>query len=244
MPGLVKLSICYNQDSADKTQDMNECSSFCVGSCGTGNLSLNPVHPSFKLNGEPGAIVYDYPEGFNLTNATEASSASAGSSSQAAASSSSAGPSSSTSTSYLSTRPTPGIRNINHPPYVINHVQGGAALAVHAVSPNATHQNGVQEYDVHNLYGHVILQSTYAALLATIPDKRPFVIGRSTMPGSGTYSGHWGGDNGSKFYYMYFGIPQALSFSLFGIPMFGVDTCGFNGNSDMELCSRWMQLSA
>lgn len=58
------------------------------------------------------------------------------------------------------------------------------------------------------------------------------------------YAGHWGGDNYSQWRYMFFSIPQALSFSIFGIPMFGVDTCGFAGQSDSELCSRWMQLSA
>jgi alpha-glucosidase len=115
---------------------------------------------------------------------------------------------------------------------------------VHAVSPNATHHGGTREYDFHNLNGHLILNATYAALLSIFPSKRPFIIGRSTFAGSGRVAGHWGGDNASKWAYMFFSIPQALSFSLFGIPMFGVDTCGFNGNADMELCARWMQLSA
>ena len=73
-------------------------------------------------------------------------------------------------------------------------------------------------------YRHQILNATYQGLLSVFPGKRPFIIGRSTFAGSGKWAGHWGGDNASKWYYMYFSIPQALSFSLFGIPMFGVDT--------------------
>lgn len=203
---------------------MTEVSSFCVGSCGTGNVTLNPVHPPFALPGEVGNVIYGYPEGFNITNATEAASASSASSRQAAATSTTS--ESSTSTSYLRTTPTPGERNVNHPPYVIDHVQGD--LAVHAVSPNATHSNGVEEYDVHNIFGHQIINATYHGLLEVFPGKRPFIIGRSTFAGSGKYAGHWGGDNMSRWSFLYFSIPQALSFSLFGIPMFGVDTCGFS----------------
>ncbi|KAJ9652066.1 hypothetical protein H2198_008690 [Neophaeococcomyces mojaviensis] len=221
--------------------DMSEVSSFCTGSCGSYNLTLNPVHPWFQLPGEPGNKIYDYPEGFNITNATEAASASAASSTQAAAASMTAA-STVSPTSYLRTTPTLGIRDVNHPPYALNHIFGD--LAEHTISPNATHHSGVQEYDVHNLFGHQILQNTYAAISKINPGFRPFIIGRSTFVGSGNYSGHWGGDNASKFYYMYFSIPQALSMSLFGIPMFGVDTCGFSGNTDEELCNRWMQLSA
>ena len=223
--------------------DMSEVSSFCVGSCGSGNLSLNPAHPPFGLPGEPGNVIYTYPEGFNLTNATEAASASSAAASQSSSvASASPTPTATTAPDYLRTVPTPGVRNVNHPPYVINNIQGD--LAVHAVSPNATHHNGIEEYDIHNLFGHQILNATYNALLDVFPGKRPFIIGRSTFVGTGQWAGHWGGDNTALFEYMYFSIPQALSFSLFGIPMFGVDTCGFNGNSDEELCNRWMQLSA
>ncbi|KAI1850918.1 hypothetical protein JX265_007243 [Neoarthrinium moseri] len=215
--------------------DMSEVSSFCVGSCGSANLTLNPAHPPFLLPGEPGNEVTTYPEGFNITNATDITTSTTSTSTAAATSTS-------TSTSYFRTTPTPGVRNINWPPYTINNFNGD--LAVHAVSPNATHHGGTLEYDFHNVYGHQILNATYHALLEVFPDKRPFIIGRSQFAGSSKWAGHWGGDNYSLWAFMFFSIPQALSFSLFGFPMFGVDTCGFAGNSDMELCARWMQLSA
>ncbi|OIW26130.1 glycoside hydrolase family 31 protein [Coniochaeta ligniaria NRRL 30616] len=250
-----ELALWYRNVSFDGIWiDMSEVSSFCVGPCGKHNLTLNPVHPDFSLPGEAGNLVLDFPEGFNLTNATEASSASYAASTQASpvptgttsssssVSTTSSSSTSTSSTSYLRTTPTPGVRNINYPPYAISNVQGD--LAVHAVSPNATHHGGTLEYDFHNLNGHLILNATYSALLKIFPGLRPFIIGRSTFAGSGRVAGHWGGDNASKWAYMFFSIPQALTFSLSGIPMFGVDTCGFNGNSDMELCARWMQLSA
>ena len=195
--------------------DMNEVSSFCVGSCGTGNLSLNPVHPPFLLPGEEGAKIFTYPEGFNLTNATEAAVASSLSASQASAGA--AATPATTMPYFVAPSVTPGVRNVNQPPYAINNVNGD--LAVHAVSPNATHADGVEEYDVHSLFGHQIINATYQALLEVFPGKRPMIIGRSTFAGSGKWGGHWGGDNTSLFAYMYFSISQALNFALFGIPM-------------------------
>ncbi|KZF21148.1 glycoside hydrolase family 31 protein [Xylona heveae TC161] len=219
--------------------DMSEVSSFCIGSCGSNNLTLNPVHPSFLLPGEPGNVDYNYPEGFNITNSTEAAAAASASSSQSA---SLATASPTTTQAYVRITATPGVRDVNYPPYTINNNNG--ELAVHAISPNATHIDGTQEYEIHSLWGYGILNATYNALLNVFPEKRPFIIGRSTFAGSGKWAGHWGGDNYSKWLYMVLSIPQALSFSLFGIPMFGVDTCGFAGNADEELCNRWMQLSA
>lgn len=112
--------------------DMSEVFSFCVGSCGSGNLTLNPVHPPFSLPGEPGNIIHRYPEGFNITNAIEFSSIQAASSSAAAAASSAAAAKmtsttnaasstsslapSTISTSYIRTKPTPGVRAIEYPP--------------------------------------------------------------------------------------------------------------------------------
>lgn len=140
--------------------DMSEVSSFCVGSCGTGRLSENPVHPPFGLAGEENAIIYSYPEGFDVTNATEYASASSASVRQASRTASSSlvtttGSLTSSSTSYLRTTPTPGIRNLDFPPYALNNVVG--ALPVHVMSPNAVHADGATDYSIHNLYGAEIL---------------------------------------------------------------------------------------
>ncbi|RFU25375.1 hypothetical protein B7463_g10963, partial [Scytalidium lignicola] len=236
-----ELSTWYQEIAFDGIWiDMNEASSFCSGSCGSYHEAWKPVPSHFET---PGAIIYRYPEGFELTNATEASSVSIASSIYAALSTSSASsPTSTTIFSYLRTTPTPGVRELINPPYAINNVQG--PLEAHAISPSATHHGGTVEYDYHNLFGHLILNATYQALLSIFPTKRPFIIGRSTFAGSGKWAGHWGGDNASLWAYLFFSIPQALSFSLAGIPMFGVDVCGFHGNTDEELCNRWMQLGA
>ena len=85
---------------------------------------MNPVHPGFSLPGEPGAVIYEYPEGFNLTNATEAASASAGAAAQSSAAAATAAPMATTKPTYLRTTPTPGVRDVNYPPYAINNVQG------------------------------------------------------------------------------------------------------------------------
>ncbi|MCO5590269.1 hypothetical protein L7F22_044238 [Adiantum nelumboides] len=103
---------------------------------------------------------------------------------------------------------------------------------------------GGKFYDVHNLDGTLLMMHTYDALRKIKPQERPFIVGRSTYPGAGKYVSHWLGDNYSKWQYLAKNIQGALQFQLFGIPTVGADTCGFNGNTDEDLCNRWMQLSS
>lgn len=99
-------------------------------------------------------------------------------------------------------------------------------------------------YDVHNVDGSMMMKHTYEALEKIKPDQRPFIVGRSTYPGVGGYASHWLGDNYSKWQYLALSIPAMLQFQLFGVPTVGSDTCGFAGNTDEDLCNRWMTTSA
>ncbi|XP_064624521.1 maltase-glucoamylase-like [Lineus longissimus] len=108
-----------------------------------------------------------------------------------------------------------------------------------------THGDGkYKHYDVHNLYGWSQSKPTLDALRAANPGKRGMVISRSTYPSSGTSAGHWLGDNVSQWRDLHESIVGMLEFNLFGIPYVGSDICGFWGESNAELCKRWMQLGA
>ena len=40
--------------------------------------------------------------------------------------------------------------------------------------------------------GHLETKATYESLLKVSPGKRPFIISRSSAPGTGAWAGHWG----------------------------------------------------
>ncbi|NXL87160.1 MGAL glucoamylase, partial [Alectura lathami] len=101
----------------------------------------------------------------------------------------------------------------------------------------------LRHYDVHNLYGWSQTQPTLDAV-RSITGERGMVVTRSTFPGSGRWSGHWLGDNTAAWDQMAKSIIGMMEFSLFGIPYTGADICGFFGDSEYELCARWMELGA
>ncbi|XP_071442397.1 lysosomal alpha-glucosidase-like isoform X2 [Hetaerina americana] len=130
--------------------------------------------------------------------------------------------------------------SLEHPPY-LPPVEG-SLLAYKTICMSARHFAG-SHYDVHNLHGftHAIVTSF---ALTELRGKRPFVISRSTFAGHGHYAGHWTGDEASTWTDMANTIPAILNFNIFGVPLVGADICGFNGNTTVELCSRWSQLGA
>jgi len=133
----------------------------------------------------------------------------------------------------------PGDEPVEKPIYV----PGGEDLQRHTLCASARHRAGL-EYDVHNLYSFYEAIATFKALEVARPNKRPFIISRSTAPGQGRYSGHWNGDVLSTWDYLRWSIPSLIEHTMYGFPMMGSDICGFSGNTTEELCARWSTLGA
>ncbi|XP_052029484.1 maltase-glucoamylase [Apodemus sylvaticus] len=131
--------------------------------------------------------------------------------------------------------------NWNYPPFTPKVLDGhlfSKTLCMDAV------QHWGKQYDVHNLYGYSMAIATAEAVKTVFPDKRSFILTRSTFAGSGKFAAHWLGDNTATWKDLQWSIPGMLEFNLFGIPMVGADICGFSLDTNEELCRRWMQLGA
>lgn len=112
---------------------------------------------------------------------------------------------------------------------------------------NATYQ----QYNTHNLYGHQQSKATFNFFTNTTQPKpilttneRPFIVSRSTAPGTGSYAGHWLGNYPRDWSFMRWSISAIMNFNMFGIPYTGADICGTVGKKDDEMCARWYQLAA
>jgi len=146
-------------------------------------------------------------------------------------------------TSWYSSVPNQSQKSTYNLPFISGQVNPDNM----AMSLNATHpSNGLYEYDVHNLFGHMMSKTTNNFMTSTYanPDNRPFILTRSSFSGTGQFASHWLGDNWRDWNYMKYSVAGMMNMNMFGIPHVGADVCGFFGQTrDDDMCSRWIQLA-
>ncbi|KAF7976546.1 hypothetical protein HWV62_6195 [Athelia sp. TMB] len=231
--------------------DMNEPSSFCDGSCGTG---VDPMSVITTQAAVP--VIPQWPEGYDPTVSGSSGNFTVNGVTTFNASLNSQvtrrevvlkrrepGASNSSSTTFSANDPPYAIHNSDSSQFEEYVSNGFDPIWHNTVATNATSAGGLM-YNLHNTWGYSEELATYNSVLKIKPNERPFLISRSTFVGAGRVTGHWTGDNISKWLYLRAIVQGALQFSLYGIPMVGSDTCGFLGNTDEELCNRWMQAAA
>ncbi|MDQ8194763.1 glycoside hydrolase family 31 protein [Coraliomargarita sp. SDUM461004] len=93
----------------------------------------------------------------------------------------------------------------------------------------------------HNQYGMGMARATRAGFEAAHPNRRIFLISRSSFIGGGKYAAVWTGDNVSNYHYLRSSIATQLNLALSGIPFNGGDIGGFAENTNARLLRDWMK---
>lgn len=96
----------------------------------------------------------------------------------------------------------------------------------------------------HNVYGMLMAKTTYEAMREARPQRRPFVLSRSSYLGGQRYAATWTGDNVSSWEHLRWSVPMVLNLGLSGQPFSGPDIGGFAGVPSPELFARWIGVGA
>jgi alpha-glucosidase len=115
---------------------------------------------------------------------------------------------------------------------------------VHRIEEPGFAERSASHREVHNIYGMQNSRATYDGLRALAPERRPFVLTRSSFAGGQRYAATWTGDNSATWNHVRLGIAQVLNLGLSGFALSGADLGGFFGSVTPELLTRWYQIGA
>jgi len=118
----------------------------------------------------------------------------------------------------------------------------GRDLSIKSIDLDATHANGRNQLEMHNLFAMGEVNATHSWFMEK--KKRTAIISRSSFAGQGKFGSRWLGDNFSDIQNMALSVPGIMSMNMFAIPVIGADICGFLGDTNPELCARWYKLGA
>lgn len=124
--------------------------------------------------------------------------------------------------------------------YKLPYVPTGRDLEEGSLSLDGKHANGYTELDMHSTYSFHEIKASHEWFQAK--KKRTMIISRSSQSGVGKYGSRWLGDNFSLELFMGYSVTGIITSSMYGMPLAGVDICGFTFDTTPELCARWTVL--
>jgi alpha-glucosidase len=96
----------------------------------------------------------------------------------------------------------------------------------------------------HNVYGMLMSKATRDAMCEARPERRPFVLTRSSYLGGQRYAATWTGDNVATWEHLRWSVSMVLNLGLSAQPTSGPDIGGFAGTPPPELYAHWIGLGA
>jgi len=96
--------------------------------------------------------------------------------------------------------------------------------------------------EIHNVYGQLMSRSTFEGLSRLQPDRRAFVLTRSSFAGGQRYAAVWTGDATADWSSLRQSVSMLLGLGVSGFPFVGSDIGGFVRMPSAELCTRWLQV--